>query len=316
MFLRFIVERVFHMAIVMWLVATLVFFIFRILPGDPAQLVLGLEPSRASLEALREQMGLNRPLFVQYTEWLWRAAQGDLGLSISQGNRPVADLIFPALWRTLELATIGVVIGLMVSVPLGILAARRVGTWVDQVTRLFALVGFSLPSYWLAILLMLAFSYQWNLFPAGGYVAPSEDFGRHLSHLVLPSITVGVVMSAVLTRFMRSGMLEVLQLDYVRTARAKGLSTANVVYRHALRNAMIPFVTVVGINFGALTGGMVVTEQVFAWPGLGWLIIQSITVRSYAVVQAAVLITAALFVTINLVVDLLYAFIDPRVTYA
>ena len=315
MFLRFIVERLFHMAIVMWLVATLVFFIFRILPGDPAQLVLGLEPSRASLEALREQMGLNRPLFVQYTEWLWRAMQGDLGLSISQGNRPVADLIFPALWRTLELATIGVVIGLIVSIPLGILAARRAGTWVDQVTRLFALVGFSLPSYWLAILLMLAFSYHWNLFPAGGYVAPNEDFQRHLRHLVLPSITVGVVMSAVLTRFMRSGMLEVLRLDYVRTAHAKGLAPANVIYRHALRNAMIPFVTVVGINFGALTGGMVVTEQVFAWPGLGWLIIQSITVRSYAVVQGAVLITAALFVTINLIVDLLYAFIDPRVTY-
>jgi hypothetical protein len=174
MFFRFIAERLVHMAIVMWLVATLVFFIFRILPGDPAQLVLGLEPSRASLEALREQMGLNRPLFVQYTEWIWRAAQGDLGLSISQGNRPVASLIFPALWRTLELATIGVVIGLLVSVPLGILAARRAGTWVDQVTRLFALVGYSLPSYWLAILLMLAFSYHWNLFPAGGYVAPER----------------------------------------------------------------------------------------------------------------------------------------------
>ena len=315
MFLRFITERLFHMAIVMWLVATLVFFIFRILPGDPAQLVLGLEPSRASLEALREQMGLNRPLFVQYTDWLWRAVQGDLGLSISQGNRPVASLIFPALWRTLELATIGIVIGLIVSIPLGILAARRAGTWVDQLTRLFALAGYSLPSYWLGILLMLAFSYQWNLFPAGGYVAPNEDFGRHLSHLVLPSITVGVVMSAVLTRFMRSGMLEVLRLDYVRTAHAKGLSAFSVVYRHALRNAMIPFITVVGINFGALTGGMVVTEQVFAWPGLGWLIIQSITVRSYAVVQAAVLITAVLFVTINLVVDLLYAFIDPRVSY-
>ncbi|MBA2667319.1 MAG: ABC transporter permease [Trueperaceae bacterium] len=315
MFFRFIAERLFHMAIVMWLVATLVFFIFRVLPGDPAQLVLGLEPSRASLEALREQMGLNRPLFVQYTDWLWRVAQGDLGLSISQGNRAVASLIFPALWRTLELAAIGILIGLLVSIPLGILAARRAGTWVDQVTRLFALAGFSLPSYWLAILLMLAFSYQWNLLPAGGYVAPNEDFGRHLRHLVLPSITVGVVMAAVLTRFMRSGMLEVLRLDYVRTAHAKGLSPANVVYRHALRNAMIPFITVVGINFGALIGGMVVTEQVFAWPGLGWLIIQSITVRSYAVVQGAVLITAALFVTINLIVDLLYAFIDPRVSY-
>jgi len=315
MLLRFIVERVAHMVIVMWMVATLVFFIFRILPGDPAQLVLGLEPSRASLEALREQMGLNRPLLVQYGDWIWHAARGDLGTAISQGNREVSSLIFPAMWRTLELAIIALVIGLLVSIPLGILAARRAGSWVDQVTRLFALAGFSMPSYWLAILLMLAFSYHWNLLPAGGYTAPDEDFVRHLRHLVLPSITVGVVMSAILTRFMRSGMLEVLRLDYVRTAHAKGLTPRRVLYSHALRNAMLPFITVVGINFGALIGGMVVTEQVFAWPGLGWLIIQSINVRSYGVVQGAVLITAALFVTINLVVDILYAVIDPRISY-
>src|SRR6056297_1880688 len=315
MLLKFIAERVLHMVVVMWMVATLVFFIFRILPGDPAQLVLGLEPSRASLEALREQMGLNRPLYVQYADWLWHAVRGDLGESISQGNRPVSSLIFPAMWRTLELATIALVVGLLVSIPLGILAARRAGTSVDQVTRLFALAGFSLPSYWLAVLLMLAFSYHWTLLPAGGYVAPDEDFVRHLRHLVLPSITVGVVMSAILTRFMRSGMLEVLRLDYIRTAHAKGLLPAAVLYRHALRNAMLPFITVVGINFGALIGGMVVTEQVFAWPGLGWLIIQSINVRSYGVVQGAVLITAALFVTINLVVDILYAVIDPRISY-
>lgn len=316
MLLRFLAERVAHMAIVMWMVATLVFFIFRILPGDPAQLVLGLEPSRASLEALREQMGLNRPLLVQYADWLSNAARGDLGTAISQGNREVSSLIFPAMRRTMELATIALVIGLLVSVPLGILAARRAGTWVDQVTRLFALAGFSLPSYWLAVLLMLAFSYHWTLLPAGGYVAPDEDFVRHLRHLVLPSVTVGVVMSAILTRFMRSGMLEVLRLDYIRTAHAKGLVPRAVLYRHALRNAMLPFITVVGINFGALIGGMVVTEQVFAWPGLGWLIIQSINVRSYGVVQGAVLLTAALFVAINLVVDILYAVIDPRISYA
>lgn len=304
------------MVLVMWMVATLVFFIFRILPGDPAQLVLGLEPTRASLEALREQMGLNRPLWVQYVDWLGSALRGDLGTSIGQGNREVATLIFPAMWRTLELATIALLVGLIVSIPLGIVAARGVGTWIDQITRFLALAGFSLPSYWLAVLLMLAFSYQWPILPAGGYVAPNEDFVRHLRHLVLPSITVGVVMSAILTRFMRSGMLEVLQLDYVRTAHAKGLLPRVVLFRHALRNALLPFVTVVGINFGALIGGMVVTEQVFAWPGLGWLIIQSITVRSYNVVQGAVLITAALFVVINLIVDLLYAAIDPRISYA
>jgi len=316
MLIKFMVERLAQMVLVMLLVATLVFFIFRILPGDPAQLVLGLEPSRASLEALREQMGLDRPVFVQYVDWLWRAARGDLGQSLSQGNKAVASLIFPAMWRTLELASLGLVIGLIVSIPAGVTAARRAGGWVDQMVRLFALAGFSLPSYWLAVLLMLAFSYHWPVLPAGGYVAPAEDWVRHLRHLVLPTVTVGVVMSAILTRFMRSGMLEVLKLDYVRTAHAKGLKPSVVHYTHALRNALLPFVTVVGINFGALIGGMVVTEQVFAWPGLGWLIIQSINVRSYGVVQGAVLITAALFVTINLVVDVLYAFIDPRVSYA
>lgn len=315
MLLRFIAERALHMVLVMWLVATMVFFIFRILPGDPAQMVLGLEPSRASLEALREQMGLNRPVLVQYADWLWRALQGDLGSSIGQGNRPVASLIVPAMWRTLELAAVGVLIGLIVSIPVGILAARHAGSWIDQLTRFLALAGYSMPSYWLAILLMLAFSYQWNILPAGGYVSPEQDLVRHLRHLVLPAITVGVTAAAVLTRFMRSGMLEVLRMDYVRTAHAKGLRPRAVVYRHALRNALLPFVTVVGINFGALVGGMVVTEQVFAWPGLGWLIIQSIVVRSYPVVQGAVLITAAVFVLVNLIVDLLYAFIDPRISY-
>lgn len=312
---RFIGARLTHMILVMWMVATLVFFIFRILPGDPAQMILGLEPSKASLEAVRASMGLDRPLLVQYGDWLFHAVQGDLGRSTTQGNQPVNSLVFPALGRTLELAFLGLVVGLVISVPVGILAARRAGTWVDQVARLFALAGYSMPSYWLAILLMLLFSYRYSLLPAGGYVNPGDGLVEHLRHLVLPVATVGVVTAAVLTRFMRAGMLEVLRLDYVRTARAKGLAQVNVVYGHALRNALIPFVTVVGVNFGALVGGMVVTEQVFAWPGLGWLIIQSITVRSYAVVQGAVLMTAAVFVLVNLIVDILYAFIDPRIAY-
>lgn len=304
-----------HMLLVMWMVATLVFFIFRILPGDPAQMILGLEPSKASLEAVRATMGLDRPLLVQYGDWLFRAVQGDLGRSTTQGNMPVSTLVFPALGRTLELAFLGLIIGLLISVPVGVLAARRVGTWVDQVARLFALAGYSMPSYWLAILLMLLFSYRYGVLPAGGYTNPGDGLLQHVRHLVLPVVTVGVVTAAVLTRFMRAGMLEVLRLDYVRTARAKGLAQARVVYGHALRNALLPFVTVVGVNFGALVGGMVVTEQVFAWPGLGWLIIQSITVRSYAVVQGAVLMTAAVFVLVNLIVDVLYAFIDPRISY-
>lgn len=312
---RFVSARLMHMLLVMWMVATLVFFIFRILPGDPAQMILGLEPSKASLEAVRATMGLDRPLLVQYGDWLLRAVQGDLGRSTTQGNMPVSTLVFPALGRTLELAFLGLIIGLLISVPVGVLAARRVGTWVDQVARLFALAGYSMPSYWLAILLMLLFSYRYGVLPAGGYINPGDSLLQHVRHLVLPVVTVGVVTAAVLTRFMRAGMLEVLRLDYVRTAKAKGLAQARVVYGHALRNALLPFVTVVGVNFGALVGGMVVTEQVFAWPGLGWLIIQSITVRSYAVVQGAVLMTAAVFVLVNLIVDVLYAFIDPRISY-
>lgn len=312
---RFIGARLMHMLLVMWMVATLVFLIFRILPGDPAQMILGLEPSKASLDAVRSAMGLDRPVLVQYADWLANAARGDLGRSTTQGNLPVNSLVFPALWRTLELAFLGLIIGLVISVPMGILAARKVGTWIDQVARLVALAGYSMPSYWLAILLMLLFSYHYNVLPAGGYVNPGVSLVDHIRHLILPVVTVGVVTAAVLTRFMRAGMLEVLRLDFVRTARAKGLPQASVVYRHALRNALLPFVTVVGINFGTLVGGMVVTEQVFAWPGLGWLIIQSITVRSYAVVQGAVLMTSAVFVIVNLIVDLLYAFIDPRIAY-
>ena len=315
MILRFIGQRLLHMLLVMWMVATLVFLIFRILPGDPAQMILGLEPSLASLEALREQMGLNRPLYIQYFDWLTSAMRGDLGIAMTQGQRPVAAMVIPALFRTLELAGLGMIIGLVVSVPVGIIAARRSGTWVDQLARFSALAGFSLPSYWLGILLMLTFAYAWDILPAGGYSSISDGLGKHIQYLILPTVTVGVVTAAILTRFMRAGMMEVLRLDYVRTARAKGLPERTVTYRHALRNALLPFVTVVGINFGALVGGMVVTEQVFAWPGLGWLIIQSINVRSYAVVQGAVLMTAAVFVLVNLIVDVLYAFIDPRVSY-
>ncbi|MEX2534587.1 MAG: ABC transporter permease [Trueperaceae bacterium] len=315
MILRFIGQRLLHMLLVMWMVATLVFLIFRILPGDPAQMILGLEPSRASLEALREQMGLNRPLYVQYFDWLTSAMRGDLGIAMTQGERPVTAMVIPALFRTLELAGLGIIIGLVVAVPVGIIAAQRSGTWVDQLARFSALAGFSLPSYWLGILLMLTFAYAWDILPAGGYSSIGDGLGKHIQYLILPTVTVGVVTAAILTRFMRAGMMEVLRLDYVRTARAKGLPERVVTYRHALRNALLPFVTVVGINFGALVGGMVVTEQVFAWPGLGWLIIQSINVRSYAVVQGAVLMTAAVFVLVNLIVDILYAFIDPRVSY-
>jgi peptide/nickel transport system permease protein len=277
--------------------------------------VLGLEPSRASLEALREQMGLNRPLYVQYVEWLWRAAQGDLGSRSARATGPSPSLIFPALWRTLELAGIGVVIGLLVSIPLGILAARRAGTWVDQLTRLFALVGLQPPE------LLARHSADARL------LVPLEPIpGRRLRRPERGPRPAPAAPRPPVDHRRRGdggGPDPLHALGHARGPAPRlrpdrprqGAAPAIVVYRHALRNAMIPFITVVGINFGALIGGMVVTEQVFAWPGLGWLIIQSITVRSYAVVQGAVLITAALFVTINLVVDLLYAFIDPRVSY-
>jgi len=310
---RYIARRLLHGVVVMWMVATAVFVIFRIVPGDPAAMTLGFDAPPEAYAAVRLQLGLDDPLIVQYFRWIGNLLKGDLGIAVTQRNSPVSELVFPALFRTLELATLSILLAVAIAIPMGMLAAIREGRWIDHVIRFVTTLAFSMPTYVLAIGLLIVFADVWAVLPPGGYVTFVEDPVKHLKLLVLPVVTIGTVTAAPLTRFMRAGMLGVLQADYVRTARSKGVEERRIRYRHAFRNAAIPLMTEVGISFGMLVGGMVVIEQIFAWPGLGWLMIQSILTRSFDVVQAAVLLSAAFFVVINLVVDIAYSKLDPRI---
>lgn len=313
---RYLIRRILHGLLVMWLVATAVFVIFRIVPGDPASMTLGFDAPPEAYQALREELGLDDPLIEQYLRWMGNLLRGDLGTSITHGGASVSGLVFPALWRTLELAGLSILLAVLIAVPLGMLSAIKEGTWVDHAARVVTTLGFSMPTYVLGIGLLLLFALAFPILPPGGYVPLLEDPLRHLSLLVLPVVTIGSVTAARLTRFMRAGMLEVLNTDYVRTARAKGLTERRINYRHAFRNAAIPLITEVGVNFGLLVGGMVVIEQIFSWPGLGFLMIQSILTRAFDVVQLAVLVSAAAFVIVNLLVDLTYSWLDPRIARA
>lgn len=312
---RFIFRRLLQVIPVLFVVGTVVFFAFRVVPGDPAQLALGVDATPEALAALRHEFGLDRPLVVQYAIWLGGVLRGDLGVSRLEGHRRVVDVLRPKIPVTLQLVVLGMTFALALAVPLGIAAAVKASSRIDQLARIVALLGFSTPSYWLAILLMLLFSLKLRWLPAGGYVSPLEHLGQHVRFLVLPVITVGLIQAASLVRFLRAGMLEVLNLDYIRTARAKGLAERAVIYGHALKNSLISLITVLGTNIGALVGGLVVTEQIFAWPGLGWQMVTSIMTRDYQVVQGAVLYIALMFVTINLLVDICYVLLDPRIHY-
>jgi peptide/nickel transport system permease protein len=311
---RYVTRRLLQGLVVMWMVATAVFVIFRIIPGDPAAMTLGFDAPPETYRLLREELGLDQPLIRQYVSWLGNLATGDLGVAVSQRNLPVSELVFPALLRTLELAAVSILLAVAIAVPLGMIAAIRENSPVDHAVRFVTTLGFSMPTYVLAIGLLLVFADAWPILPPGGYVPFGEDPVRHMKLLVMPVLTIGLVTSAPLTRFMRAGMLEVLNADYIRTARAKGVPERRLRYRHAFRNAAIPLVTEVGVSFGMLVGGMVIIEQIFTWPGLGWLMIQSILTRAFDVVQVAVLLTAAAFVIVNLIVDLLYSWLDPKIT--
>lgn len=311
----FLVRRILQMVLVMVLVATAVFVIFRLIPGNPAALLVGADATPEQLAAKEAELGLDQPLIVQYFEWGIGVVQGDFGEAYGSGGIPVASLLPAPLFRTLELAVVSMALALVIAVPLGVLAAVRAGSWLDQLVRAFAVTGFSLPSFVFALFLLYVFAFQLGWFPIGGYVSPTEDLGAHIRTLTLPAITVGLTMAGILVRFVYSSMLDVLRADYVRTARSKGLTEPVVTARHALRNAGIPVVTVAGLQFGLLVGGMVIVETVFSWPGLGQLMVKSISTRSFDVVQAAVLVTAAVFVVVNTLVDILYTILDPRVSY-
>jgi peptide/nickel transport system permease protein len=269
---------------------------------------------------ITERYGLDQPLHVQYKRWLVNALQGDLGRSYSLGE-PVASVIGNAAWATLQLAVVALVISLVIAVPVGLASAVYKGTWIDQVGRLGAFGGISMPAFWVGIMIILVFSLFWTqwfgdvLIPPGGYVPVTEDVGAFLHHVIAPAITLGVGFAAILTRQIRSAMVDVLEEEYVRTARAKGVKAYIVVVVHAFRNGLIPIVTVLGFQFGFLMNGAVVVEQIFQWPGIGRILYQAAVNQDVPLLQGAVLFVAVVFVTINLAVDIMYSYLDPRVQY-
>lgn len=288
------------------------FFLIRLVPGDPAVALLGLEADATAIAALRQRLALDQPLVVQYLSWLGNVLRGDFGRSI-QGGREVFPLLIGALGPTALLAFTALLISLAIALPAGIVAATRRNTAGDYLVSFIALCGLSMPSFWLGVLLIMVLSIWFPLFPSSGYASPLTAPGEFLRHLILPALTLGAALAAATMRMTRATMLEVLRSDYVRTAKAKGLAEPSVVVRHALPNAQIPIITLIGIQFGQLLGGVVITETVFSWPGIGKLTVDAIFARDYPVVQGAVLLTATLFVLINFVTDLIYTLVDPRV---
>jgi ABC-type dipeptide/oligopeptide/nickel transport system permease component len=302
---RYIIRRLGRTLIALWGVSTIVFFVLR-LSGDPAVLLLPQEASVEDVLRLRQDLGLDDPFLVQYLRFLGSSAQGDFGESLRH-REPAMALVVSHLWATVELSLAAFGIALLVAVPIGILAAVKPNSLYDHAVLTLALLGQSAPTFWIGIMLILTFGLGLHWFPIGGRGS--------WSHLVLPAITLGAFAMASIARLTRSAMLEVIRLDYINTARAKGLRESRVIWKHALKNAAIPVVTIMGLQFGALLGGAVVTETVFSWPGIGRLAIQGIYNRDYPVVQATVFVAAVFFVAINCVVDLLYTILDPRIRY-
>lgn len=300
---------------VLLIVATVGFFLIYLTPGDPAAVMLGPDATQEDIETLHRLIGLDKPLLTQLYLWYVRILRGDLGYSIFL-QRPVLQAIFERLQPTALLTLLSLVLGVTVGVPAGIVAAVRRNSWLDQASMSVALFGVSVPHFWLGLNLILLFSVYLGLFPVAGYVPVEQSVAGALRSLTLPSVTLGLSASALIARMTRSCMLEVLGQDFIRTARAKGNAERRVIYRHALRNAMIPTVTVIGLAMGSLLAGAVVTETVFALPGVGRLVISSVMRRDYPVVQGVLMFTAAVYMVVNLLIDLAYVYLDPRVKYA
>lgn len=309
----YIFRRCLGAVVVMWAVATLVFFMLRIVPGDPLAAMLFDTGDPAAAEALRVKFGLDQPLVVQYGKWLALILQGDFGQSIYGSRVPVSQILIEAAPRTLSLAILGFCVAIAIALPAGLISALRRGRPIDHGVTFIAFLGLSMPDFWLGILLIILFAANLGWLPAIGYVPISDGFWPWLSHLILPAIAAGTAFSAIISRMLRSSMLEVLKTDYVRVAEAKGLKARHVVMRHAFPNALIPVVTVMGIAFGLLMASAVVVETVFAIKGLGRILIEGILNRDYPVVQGAILVVSFIFVFVNLAVDVLYVAIDPRI---
>jgi peptide/nickel transport system permease protein len=308
----FLVRRVLYSLVVLFGVLVLVFALVHLVPGDPVRIALGTRYTPEAYNALRSASGLDRPLFEQFFSYLGSALTGDLGVSFRNGD-PVTATLLERLPASLSLGFVGIAVGLLIAIPAGIWAALHEGRLSDAIVRVTSQFGVSIPDFWMAILLIALFASTLGWLPTSGYRPLLDDPAGWLRHVVLPGLTVGLVAGAIMTRYVRSAVLEVASMGYVRTARSKGLAPRVVTFRHIVRNALIPVLTITGIQLATMLGGVIVVEVVFAWPGVGRLVYNAVAARDYPVIQGAVLLIAALFLLINLTVDLLYAVVDPRI---
>ncbi|MCP4583707.1 MAG: ABC transporter permease [candidate division Zixibacteria bacterium] len=311
---KYTLRRLMHMIPVLFIVSIVVFLIIHLIPGDPAEIMAGTNATEEQVAALRHQYGLDRPLWIQYFIWLGNVFSGNLGHSIINGF-PVNELLKQRIPATIELAIAAAIVGAVIALPLGIIAALRPGSVIDFSSTLFSALSFAVPGFWLAILFILLFSLHLKILPPSGRPEFSEQPLEHLKSLIMPALVLGIAMAAKLTRYLRSSMLDILDQDYTRTARAKGLKEQLVVLRHVLRNSLIPVITVFGLQIGDLLSGAIIIESIFAWPGVGRLTIQAIGWRDYSILQASVMFIVLAFLFVNLITDLAYGYIDPRIRY-
>ncbi len=310
----FIVRRIITTIPVMAFVALFVFSLLYIAPGDPAAIIAGDQASPADVERIRQSLGLDRPYLVRFGEWFFRVLQGDLGTSIFT-SLPVTQLIAQRIEPTVSLMVLTLILAVSIAVPLGVVAAWKAGTWIDRSVVAFAVFGFSVPVFVIGYLLAYTFALKLDWVPVQGYTPLSQGLWPWFKNLILPSITLGTVYIALIARITRATMLDVLQQDYIRTARSKGVAQNSILFLHALKNAAVPIITIIGIGVALLIGGAVVTESVFAIPGLGRLTLDAILRRDYPVIQGVVLIFSFVYVLVNLIIDLIYTLVDPRIRY-
>ncbi|HET9903026.1 MAG TPA: ABC transporter permease [Xanthobacteraceae bacterium] len=312
--LAFIANRILSTIPVMAVVAFVVFLLLRLSPGDPAAVIAGDYATAEQVERIRSQLGLDLPIHTQFVSWLGRILRGDLGVSIFS-NLPVTTLIAQRVEPTLMLALSTIVFSILVAVPLGVLAAWKANTWIDRAVMVFAVIGFSVPVFVLGYFLIYGFALGLNWFPVQGYRSPFDGLGQFARHIALPTLTLSAIFIALIARITRATVLEVLSEDYIRTARAKGQIERKVLFQHALKNAAVPIVTVIGLGIALLIGGVVVTESVFNIPGLGRLVVDAILKRDYPIIQGLILLFSFIYILLNLLIDITYTFLDPRIRY-
>jgi len=312
---NYILKRILALIPIMFIVGIFIFFIIHLIPGNPAAMMLGPEATQEEIDVFSRAMGLDRPIPIQFVEWISNVVRGDFGTSLFFQGQKVTKVVFEHFKVTLTLTVLGVILAIVFGIITGVIAAINHNNLLDRIIMVITSAGVSIPNFWLGLMLVLFFSIRLSLFPPAGFRPLSIGLGESLKYLILPAITLAFGQTSLIARMTRSNMLEVLRSDYVRTAKAKGLSELMVNYKHALKNVLIPVITIIGLSFANLMGGAVVTEQIFNIPGVGRLLIKSVFTRDYPVIEGIVLYIAAMWVIINLVTDVLYVIIDPRIEY-